>query len=71
MCFTKYNKEGITYLSVLLVNDEHNCQFGKGGQTDSRKHLIKDKDEVRGLETGKMSPFASRGLILDTPMKID
>ena len=69
MCFTKYNEEGTNNLSVLCVNDNDDCKFGKGGRTESRKRLKSDRNEVRDIETGT-SPFVARGLTIGSRMEI-
>lgn len=70
VCLSKYNEDGKNLLNVLALNDGDDHDFGKGGRSESRKRLKKNKDDLRQLETGTVSPFAARGLPLDTRMQI-
>lgn len=67
---SKHNENRENVLNILAINDEDDCAFGKGGR-EKRRNLTKVKKHInRDLDTGNSSPFAARGLTLDSRIQI-
>ena len=70
ICHSKYNEGGKNMLDFLAINDDDGTEFGKGGRCKRRKMNKEQKDTERSLEAGNISPFADRGLTLDSRIQI-